>query len=984
MRLNLDCSLDHLEDGSPYRDLIFGLVSWAESQGRIIELLRGARQENPGNPDLQSLARELGLLELDVDGHGLRRARVRLVHHIHPARDFQSRPEFDQLCDEWRQMGANGVGVCALIGMGGAGKTAIAERFIRVLPDLLPEHSSLPKDSTLPAPTGLFVFSFYDAPNPDAFFGETAAWLTNTVCDAPSRQLSYEQIIQLLERTTPCVFVLDGLEKVQEDGLRGGTLGRITDGRLRDFVIRVAEGWLPAVSLIITTRFAPFDPLERRSHFYRAIPVESLSPDAAVALLRARGVRQGTDAQLREIAEDQGRHALTVDLMGGYIQLFCGGDPARLPAMLPLKVSENPESLTGVVAPHSAELAAVRRQEERFARIAERYREALAADDPAALAILQRVCLFRLGVDAGALTSIFTGSQKLEISGPELAALTPAQVQETLDRLVMMRLLEAHGSDRPPTDPPSDEGATRYTVHPAVRDGFSRSMDRQITRRGHDAAREAMHARLKARGPATIVSSSLQGVPDSQLPSDPATLDLLEEIMFHTLKAGHPAEAWSIYEARIGGYIRLGWHLGEYERGARICRQFVHEWAPELAPLPDGLTQQQQALFANEWALYLMNLGRLQAAARCYERSNAIDLEQRNWRDASIGNRNLAEVLCLSGQLKTALKAAETSLQLAQQAGVAGEQAKAYSCRAYVRTLRGDTVGALADFEEALKEQRRDEGVDRPLYRLGGIWYLLLLLRLGRNTEVTKIATAVRDLSLEFFGDSYHHLPKLDLILATAACERGEWLEAQQRISEARSWALPRDAKEPLCWSTLLQGSVMIAAAREDASMPASAPIQARWKAIQASVNEGLRLAMNCGYNLLQIDLLLLRARALLSKGETTAALADIHAVLGMEGEEESPRLRLSIPSTDPNCGYAWGEARARHLRAEALLIRAREILDRALPSQTNPERLPDVKAALSDAEEELTRCCRLRERLRDPALRATQQLMAALKSGQW
>lgn len=49
------------------------------------------------------------------------------VHTLLRARDWQHRPEFDQVCDWWRE---GGRGVCALVGMGGAGKTAIAERFL--------------------------------------------------------------------------------------------------------------------------------------------------------------------------------------------------------------------------------------------------------------------------------------------------------------------------------------------------------------------------------------------------------------------------------------------------------------------------------------------------------------------------------------------------------------------------------------------------------------------------------------------------------------------------------------------------------------------------------------------------------------------------------------------------------------------------------------------------------------------------------------
>jgi hypothetical protein len=78
------------------------------------------------------------------------------VHRLLRARDWQHRRESDQVRDGWRGGGVGfqpalsspGRGVCALVGMGGAGKTAIAERFLRVLPGGLPEDSTIPKDAS--------------------------------------------------------------------------------------------------------------------------------------------------------------------------------------------------------------------------------------------------------------------------------------------------------------------------------------------------------------------------------------------------------------------------------------------------------------------------------------------------------------------------------------------------------------------------------------------------------------------------------------------------------------------------------------------------------------------------------------------------------------------------------------------------------------------------------------------------------------------
>src|SRR5262249_38387013 len=144
------------------------------------------------------------------------------------------------------------------------------------------------------------------------------------------------------------------------------------------------------------------------------------------------------DAELAGIARECGHHALTVDLAGGYLAHFADGNPA---AATEWSVAEE-RTMEGPKIQEDR-LRKVAEQTARFERVARRYREALNRTDGAALALLERVCLFRLGVDAGLLTRIFTGQGKETISGPELAGLSVAEVQGRLDRLVTMRLLEA-------------------------------------------------------------------------------------------------------------------------------------------------------------------------------------------------------------------------------------------------------------------------------------------------------------------------------------------------------------------------------------------------------------------------------------------------------------------------------------------------------------------------------------------------------------
>lgn len=145
--------------------------------------------------------------------------RVQFCHPLLHARDWQDRPQLDDVCRWWSDGGS---GVCSLIGIGGAGKTAIADRFLQVLPGAMPPRADLPKRSDLRPLEQLFVFSFYDAPNPDSFFASLFNFLVRLAageecrCDAvvkgpaADRPPSYEQTLLALESAGPCLLVLDG------------------------------------------------------------------------------------------------------------------------------------------------------------------------------------------------------------------------------------------------------------------------------------------------------------------------------------------------------------------------------------------------------------------------------------------------------------------------------------------------------------------------------------------------------------------------------------------------------------------------------------------------------------------------------------------------------------------------------------------------------------------------------------------------------
>jgi len=161
-------------------------------------------------------------------------------------------------------------------------------------------------------------------------------------------------------------------------------------------------------------------------------------------------------------------------------------------------------------------------------------------------------------------------------------------------------------------------------------------------------------------------------------------------------------------------------------------------------------------------------------------------------------------------------------------------------------------------------------------------------------------------------------------------------------------------------------------------------PLNDHIDACRRVLADGIRMARECGFGIYHIDLLLGRAQLALLTGNAAAALADIETAL-TTGHRPPPTSGLPtlLAATDPECGYAWGESDARHLRAEALLLQAAERLGRPDFVPAEFDRLPaDIRRDIDEARTELTRCRSVRQRIQDPNVRHTEEVLNRLGGG--
>jgi hypothetical protein len=471
--------------------------------------------------------------------------------------------------------------------------------------------------------------------------------------------------------------------------------------------------------------------------------------------------------------------------------------------------------------------------------------------------------------------------------------------------------------------------------------------------------------------------------PGGMYPSDAGTLDLLEEIVYHTLEAGRIQEAWGIYRDRIGGYRNLIWRLGDYKRGERICQGFAGGEAPESEPLPKGLSEDEQTTYISELGGYFTNLGRLDACCPCFEHQINLRKKQKNWGYASRGLQNLSVGLVLTGRLSSGLQASEEGLELAEMTDDMNERRVSYGYRGQARTLLGETEGALEDFATALKWQRKADGkTERRLYSNVGIFEALLLARVGKRRQADELTEANKKILVEAFGPLTVQGRECDLVLADLARAQGEVKKGRNLLAQAYAWGLARDAKEVLCWSGLVGARIELKASEKVKGKRKKAAVE---KGI-GCCDEALRIARECGYGIYHIDLLTCRAKGYLLLGDAESAEGDARLALtdGIPANKETGQAAL-LAATDKECGYAWGEGDAREVLAEALLLKAGQILGRetawatSCPSYKLP---PEVQGLIKEAKGELGKCLRLRKKIQDPKQKETQEVLDKLKGG--
>jgi hypothetical protein len=693
----------NLEQYSLDRDLDLvttKVLSSANAEGWIGQFITQLRNDYPAVPDLASFYAEVATPVRSPIAASRLPSSTSLIGR---------ESELAMLDAAWS--GDAKKNVVTIVAFGGVGKSTLAAHWAATRYDDVERY---------------FDWSFYRQGSSDVFLKTALEFFGDAelAASAADGWQKGERLAQLAGQHRT-VLILDGLEPLQD----------AKTGELRDPALKALLRGLAARNgglCVVTTRQEIPDLDTFRNTSAPQWKLERLSKEAGASLLKNLRVR-GTAIELETLAGDFKGHALTLTLLGTFLAEAHGGDIRRRD-MVSLHEADSEET-----SGHAF-------------RVMEAYELWLARDGRhVELAILRLLGLFDRPATPDCLGAL---RQAPAIKGltNSLVKLTDAQWNVAVKRLVQLGFIEEQPWERPriagyseeearkikaelilPGDaqPPqgTDErrkGGNALDAHPLIREHFARRF-----RESAPKAWRAAHGRLYE-----YLRDSMPYWPDGI-----DGLQSLYQAVVHGCQAGRAAETWEqVYRDRIlrgtsGPYAFYSTDILGLIGADLACVKcfFTVPWKQLTANLPAA----DQSWLLNEVAFHLRALGRLDEAREPMLACLEADVTFAHWRNAANSANNLSELDLTLGDVASAVRHAEQSVQHADRSKDAFQIT-------VTRTTHSDTLhqaGRAADagerfreaeagerFREAEALQRESTPITPFLYSLRGFQFCDLLL----------------------------------------------------------------------------------------------------------------------------------------------------------------------------------------------------------------------------------------------------------------
>nr|VFK13748.1 MAG: hypothetical protein BECKLFY1418C_GA0070996_100434 [Candidatus Kentron sp. LFY] len=453
---------------------------------------------------------------------------------------------------------------------------------------------------------------------------------------------------------------------------------------------------------VVTTRVPVVD-LKRleaqgqRQGTVRRHPLERLSLEATARLLHGAGAcRAGAvsieahDGELLQVAEEIRGHALTAQLLGGYVKHAHGGDIRRRDRVDWPALDAEQEGHAGSVM-----------------RAYEHWFRQNGTTGEGQLAVLRLLGLFDRPADAGCLAALRRVPAISGLTEP-LVALSEGDWNALINRFATEHhLISVVGSDE----------EARLDCHPLIRAWFAHEL-----REEQNTAWREGHRRLFEH-----LTETTEPLPDTLEGLQP-----LYQAVAHGCHAGLQQRVLDeVFRDRIlrgtdqsDGYysIRKLGAMAE-DLGAVACF-FAEPWRRLLPDLP----QSDQGWLFHQAAQLLRGLGRVAEALVPMRVGSEIAEKQQDWRNAAAAAANLGDLELLLGDMAAAVKMAARAVAFAERSGDLPARIHSRATHAHARHQAGRHTKAKRGFAEAEWLQAEYQPEYPRLYFDRGFWYCDLLL----------------------------------------------------------------------------------------------------------------------------------------------------------------------------------------------------------------------------------------------------------------
>ena len=563
--------------------------------------------------------------------------------------------------------------ILTLVAWGGVGKTSLVARWAAELAKRDYDGATY------------FDWSFYSQGTHDQGTASADAFIATALrhfgdeATAESPHSPWDKGTRLAELVgqRKTLLILDGLEPLQYPP--GPLAGKLKNQAIEALLKGLAQH--NTGLCIVTTREEVTDLANFQGSTAQHWQLEHLSTEAGIELLEDLGVH-GSAQDLTQLVEEAHGHALTLNLLGGYLVRAHGGDVRRRDRVK-LSKADRTQHASNVMAAYETWLQAGGEAGKRQ------------------VALLRLLGLFDRPASPECLQALRQEPAIPELTEP-LMELEEEDWNETIADLVACSLLT------------EDQGT--LDAHPLLREHFARQLQQH-----HPEAWQAAHSRL---------FDHLTNTTEHQ-PATLAGLQPLYQAVAHGCQAGRYEEARAnVYQDRI---LRGTGHDGFYsitklgafgaDLGAVACF-FTPPWS-RVAP---ALSEADRAWLLGMAAVHLRALGRLAEAVEPMRAGVDMAIKQENWKEAAIRASNLSELEVTLGQVASAVVTATQSVAFADRSRDAFWRIGSRSTLADAQHQSGQRESALSRFREAEALQaERQPGYPR-LYSLQGFRYSDLLL----------------------------------------------------------------------------------------------------------------------------------------------------------------------------------------------------------------------------------------------------------------